>query len=675
MASSIIKTDFKINLINQLLESVSEPANTVYYMFASRHVPYANGDSTPPSATDSENITVQLYREMLFGKRITSDDMIPLIKRHDWESGTVYTEYDDQNENLSAEEYYTVVNAASTYHVFKCLYNNGNTASTIEPDFSAVDVEDEYYETSDGYIWKYMYSANSTIVNKFATDEYFPLVSNTIVEENCVEGAIDIIKVVGSGNGYNNYVSGNNYFSTSGITIEGNTLLYDISTNSSSSTSNDYYNDCYIYIAADSNTQSIGLYRKIVDYVVTPDYKSIVLANAFPTNAISTSSRWEIYPGVAISGDGNQTVNAEARAIVNSSGNTIHKIDVLNRGADYHFATATVDVYAGVGATNAELRVIKSPHFGHGSNATVELSSIDLGVSVTFSNTESNTIPITNDYRTVGIIRDPLFSNVAIEVQSISSSFVVGETVYKINPIKCGVDAVSDSGNTVITAASGDFVNQFAANDKIYMTDGTNYMLGVVNSVTNSSYLSLTSNAGFTSSNVHFYIANTSTYGNVVSANTTVLHLSGVRGIVETDDVLIGSSSGTRMIANTVSRAGVNKNFDTFVNMYKYRGSIISGEFSEDETVYQSSVSTANASLHSIVTIGSNTDMYVTNKFGSIITPGQIVGDTSDAIFNATAEYLPEIVFRSGDILFYENLTPVSRDELQSETIKFIFDF
>lgn len=675
MAKKIVKTDFKLNTINQLIESITEPANTTYYMFVSRHNVYDDGDSNIPDATDNESTTIDLYREMVFGKRLSNNDMITMIPRHDWESGKYYTQYDDKDSSLFTKEFYAIVNASSTYHVYKCLYNNGNTASTIEPDFSAVDPEDEYYETSDGFIWKYMYSANSMIVDKFATDDYFPVVSNTTVESNAVEGAIDIIKVIGTGNNFNNYVAGNNYFTTSGIAIGGNTLLYDISVNSTASSSNDYYNGCYIYVVADSNTQSIGLYRKIDDYIVTNEYKGIVLSNSFPTNAISTSTRWEIYPGVNINGDGAQTINAEARAIVNAAGNTIYKIDMLNRGADYQFATAEVFTYSSVGATNAVLQVIKSPHFGHGSNAALELGSRSLGVSISFSNTESNTIPVTNDYRTVGILKDPVFSNASIQIQSSSGSFITNEKVFKINPILCGVTANLDSSNSIVTATASDFENQFSANDKIYFTDGSNYMLATVNSVTNSSYLELTTNATFTSSNASFYIANTSSFANVTSSNTTYLVLNNINGIISTNDVLIGSNSGAYMVANNISRSGINKNFNTFVNMYKYRGTVVAGSFIDDETIYQDDIETSNSILHSIVTSGSNTDLYTTNKFGTYQVPGQIIGNSSDAIFNATQEYEPELSFRSGDILFYENISPVNREETQSETIKFIFDF
>lgn len=668
-----ITNSFRLHSINQFIESITEESNTIYYAFAAKHTAYANGDSTIPDPLDSEGYTTDVYRDMVFGKKIGANDVIQVIPRHDWTSGTIYTEYDDEDASLFDKEFYTVVNASSTYHVYKCLYNNGNTASTIEPDFAAVDPEDEYYETSDGYIWKYMYSVNNSIISKFSTTTYFPVTSNTTVESNAVEGAIDIIKVTGAGNTYNNYIAGNNYFAADDLRLGGNTLLYDISGNSSAASSNDYYNGCYIYIK-NGAAGEVGQYKKIVDYIANSTSKTIQLESAF-TNAISIASVYEIYPGVVITGDGTQTINAEARAIVNAAGNTIQKIDILNRGQDYQSAEAFVYAYPDVGAANATLRVIKSPHFGHGSNSALELGATSIAVSVTFSNNESNTIVQSNDYRTIGILKDPLFSNVEIASSTQQGTFITNEIVYKISPIKLGADAVLDATSTTISSTTADFTNQFSANDFIYLSDGTNHMLGVVNTVVNSSHLTLTTNSAFSAAAADFYLPKTSSYGILSFSNTSTIRVANVSGFIETNDKMIGKNSGAYLVANTISRSGVNKNFETFINMYKYKGTITAGSFSQDETIYQDSASDANTKLHSVDTSGVEDVMYTTNKFGSFTVPGTLTGTTSEALMSVTEEYEPEIAFKSGRIIFMENVSPITRQSGQSETFKFIFEF
>jgi hypothetical protein len=46
--------------------------------------------------------------------------------------------YDDQDQYLNLKNFYSIVKASSFYHIYKCLDNNGNTASTITPDISHI---------------------------------------------------------------------------------------------------------------------------------------------------------------------------------------------------------------------------------------------------------------------------------------------------------------------------------------------------------------------------------------------------------------------------------------------------------------------------------------------------------------------------------------------------------
>jgi hypothetical protein len=52
-----------------------------------------------------------------------------MVIKHVWTSNTVYAQYDD-TVALKEENFYVV---PSTRDVFKCIYNNGGLASTIEP--------------------------------------------------------------------------------------------------------------------------------------------------------------------------------------------------------------------------------------------------------------------------------------------------------------------------------------------------------------------------------------------------------------------------------------------------------------------------------------------------------------------------------------------------------------
>lgn len=101
---------------------------------------------------------------------------------------------------------------------------------------------------------------------------------------------------------------------------------------------------------------------------------------------------------VTISGDG---TGATANATVESG--EVTAITVTAGGSGYTSATATI---SGDGA-NATATVIISPKGGHGSNAIEELGGKYVMVNVRLDGSEANTFSTANEFRQVGILRDP----------------------------------------------------------------------------------------------------------------------------------------------------------------------------------------------------------------------------------------------------------------------------
>lgn len=437
MSTQLITNYFRLHNVKQFQESVSETANSVYYVFAGQHMTYPAGDSNVPDITNTvDNTLYSSYQEMVFGKRVTPSDVAVMAKRYDWTSNTQYTAY-RSTEDITDKPYYVGIDSGLSYDVFKCLDNNTNAFSTVAPDVTQTSPDDEYYSTSDGYVWKYMYSVDASTFSKFATDLYIPVFANTQVSGNAVSGAIDVIAIDFRGSNYNTYLS--NTFISTDLRIGGNPLKYNIANNAFSS--NNFYIDSYLYLTGGTG---YGQGSRIVDYVVTGSTKTVTLAEAFPI-APDVSTSYEITPYVYIVGDGD---NAIARAKVDTSqANTISGIEIINRGVNYTYATATVLGNTGGVSNAAVLSVIRGPKNGHGYDPEYELSGSALGISVTFANTETGTIPVSNDYRSVGVLKDPLFSTVTLTVGSLTGGFTVGETVTQANTGAQGVVTAWDSIN------------------------------------------------------------------------------------------------------------------------------------------------------------------------------------------------------------------------------------
>lgn len=654
---------FKTHMARQLVESLTEQSNTAYYMFTGKHTQYPDGDTTVTQPVDTiQSLYIDSYENMLFGKKITSSDVKHMIPRNTWTSGTVYSMYEHDNADLFTEDFFVVVNEASLYHVFKCLYNNGGVASTIEPNFADTSADDTFYETSDGYQWKYMYTVDSTTFNKFSTLDFMPVVESANVSGNAVSGAIDVITVTSGGAGYDNYISGQ--FNSTDIKVGGNNLTYAI--NSTASSTNNFYNDCYIYITAGTGN---GQYKKIVDYVVSGGNKEIILESAFTTN-LDNTSEYDISPIVEITSDGNQTVNCVARALVNaSSSNSIYKVEIIDRGVDYRIASAAA-LYSNVVpvSNTAGLKVIIGPKGGHGSNPIDELGATRVGFSVKFSNTESSTIQATNDFRTAGILKDPLFTGVDLNTTGTVGTFAEGETVYQYNPVALdGTVSISATASS-ITGTGTTFDTQVQAGDFILISAGTNKHFGIVNNVVSNTSLYLTSNGSFTNSTSDFALIENSAQGIVTDVSTGLVQLTSVSGVFSGSSTIIGRTSSATATIDTIDINGVTKGFNTFNQMKVFVGTT-SESFANDETVSQALG--GNAKFHSI----NSGKMYVTNQLGVINTSDTVVGQTSGSTFTISSKYPGDIVVDSGDVIYVENFPAIERASDRSETIKVIVEF
>lgn len=639
MATKLTTQKQKLHLANQLIESVSEISNTAYYIFASDHVPRATSE-IPQIDSDLATTLFDPYRKMLFGKRVSGNDVKLVIRNIPWESGVVYSMYDDQDQYLKDSDFYVMVDATEYVHIFKCLDNNRDAISTVEPSFAHIaGANTNIYETSDGYRWKYMYSVDSTTRNQFMTSTWFPLVPNTAVANSTVSGAIDIIKVEGRGTGYHNYLTGT--LRTADIRVNGDTRVYQVS-NSMINHTNGYYTGCLMYLATGTGS---GQWARINDYISNANGNFVTLEQQFsstPTNG----TMFEINPEVKIFGTGRNIVNAVARALVNAySSNSIYRVEMIQRGSGYTFATANVTANSVVGITiPADVRVIQSPFHGHGYDAASELYASEVMFSIKFSNSESNTIPYDNSFQQIGLMKDPVFGEAELNVLSVNGIFIDSEpmVIVKSNPseLSSNIDSY-----TYISFDAG----------YIILSEDANNEAQTVFSIAEAG-----ANCIFS-----------------YQSNATAVGVTDIYGTIQTGDFVFGVSSGAKAVVNSVSRGGVTKLFTTFVEMDRLEGSLSGGAFVADEIVYQGDSlvnATAYGYLHSSNVSGGVISLYVSDKNGEFGN-GRLTGATSLAQADINTVYKPEIIENSGEILFLENIAPVARQNNQTETIQIVFSF
>lgn len=674
--------------VSSALDFVDEvTVGSAYYVFAAKHTPYEGGDTNIPTPNDAVvNNYINIYNDMLFGKKVGNTDIKVMIPRYDWTSGTTYAMYDDVDPVLYTKQFYATVNTGSQYHVYKCLYNDANTSSTVEPS----GTDNDAFETSDGYIWKYMYSANSTIMGKFATTEYMPVVANTSVTGNATPGSIEVIKVEDGGIGYANYLTG--HFETAAdIKVLGSEYTYALGANAS--TLPDFYNNCLLRVTSGAAT---GEYRVITDYNIVGAQKVATIIEPFD-NVIDVNDTFEVYPFVDVfDTSGVKQINCIARAIVTgASSNTVTKVEIMNPGSGYRSAIAVIRPANNVGVTaNASLRAIMSPPDGHGANCFSELGANYAGVAVKFIENEgvAPELRTENDYRQVGLLKNPLFANVELMYSAGNTvgNFIPTERVSQYSQVRLTGTANTFS-NSTIKGNSTLFQYNLSIGDRLLITDGVSNVYGNIASIASNTQLTLDVNAAFTSSSCNISLVRATSYG-IISANSSgTIYLANVNvSNVSSSMKFIGEQSWCTTVADTIKicRGGstpdvrVTNNYSTFNQLTKFAGTVTSGTFAADETVTQySAISYAqpSARVYAVIDDLVGTDyLYVTNvqnTWQQGATNGISTGNTSDAQFTVTAKYEGELVPGSGEVVYIENLAPITRSNSQTETIKLILEF
>lgn len=457
---------------------------THYFTYASgAAVVPTTGDSVEAPEDSDRYTSVEAYDDMIFAKRIRSSDIALMVKRNLWTENTVYSQYDDNDPNLYMKPFFVVVDDITEYNVYKCLFNNNDSPSTEPPFKNGNSLDYRPFETSDKYIWKFMYGITKFEYEKFSTSRYIPLIANNEIIDNATPGTIDVIRVINGGSGYDNWFTG--AFTSSDIRYLGSNRIYGLTGDFEPSALDDFYQGCVLKI---TNSQTPGLegqYRNITSSIGIGPKKYVVLDSPFSTTP-SVNDSYEIFPSVYIWGDGNETLPASARAIVNTnslSGNSVSNIEVLSPGRNYRNAIANFIlppvVTDSVTYKDAVLQPIVSPPEGHGGNPYNELGARSVGVSVTVTETENGTIPANNDFRSVGIIKNPEFNNVILTHGTAVGSFSIGEEVVQYKAVKlfgkvetvAGSNLVFKTGNgqisSTLTVANSGFGYDHTINDTL----------------------------------------------------------------------------------------------------------------------------------------------------------------------------------------------------------------
>ena len=223
--SAIVTDQFRINNAGNFLADVNNSENS-YYVFVGLSNPSAavrssvafgrnandsawNDDDTREKPVDNFNYLNHTKDTMIFGKKITPENIRRVVRKIQWTKENRYDmyrhDYDDENRALTGKtsrlydsDFY-VIN--KDFNVYICIDNGSSGINTTgnrslnEPTLTGLEPFRATGSSDDGYRWKYLFTVAPSDIIKFDATEFIPLPNNWTTTDD-----INIANVRDNGN-------------------------------------------------------------------------------------------------------------------------------------------------------------------------------------------------------------------------------------------------------------------------------------------------------------------------------------------------------------------------------------------------------------------------------------------------------------------------------------------
>lgn len=325
---AIITDDFKRRFVQTILNDIADSAQH-YYIGIGRSQQWDSADiPTVPTNSLLEERNFRLSLQSL-KKAETVSYVVP---RYNWVAGTIYSAWNNNQVGYPSNAYYVRTDDNAVYI---CLEQGKNaTGAPVTSTVRPTGVTTTPFRTSDGYVWKFLYTIGAAQANNFLSANYMP------------------VRLIDSSGG-----------SDPAVDIE----QYGI--------------------------QNAAVIGSIANITVT-----------------SGGTGYTSAPTVSIIGDGDS-----AQAVATISSGAVVKVEMKDSAAgtlyrpghDYNYAEVK---FTGGGGSGAAARVNISDNNGFGANPILDLKSTAMMFNTKPAGAENEDFIIGQDFRQVGIIRNPLDS-------------------------------------------------------------------------------------------------------------------------------------------------------------------------------------------------------------------------------------------------------------------------
>tara|TARA_B100001175_G_scaffold63574_2_gene51726 strand:+ start:5773 stop:7308 length:1536 start_codon:yes stop_codon:yes gene_type:complete len=212
---AVITDQIRVLNATNFVSGINTSTNSYYVFIGLPNATAVASDwnTNTPAPIDNFDEHDSIYDTLISAKKITSTDVLRVIKKITWSTGTIYEMYrqDYSINKLSPQTSATALYNTNFYvmnsdfRVYECIYNGAapsnsgaGVISLEEPTHTDLQPRLE----SDGYIWKYLYTIKPSDIIKFDSADYIPVPadwgSNTDVADvrnAAVDGRIETIVI------------------------------------------------------------------------------------------------------------------------------------------------------------------------------------------------------------------------------------------------------------------------------------------------------------------------------------------------------------------------------------------------------------------------------------------------------------------------------------------------
>lgn len=400
---NILTTDLRRKNIDNFLNTIKN--ESVYFCFSNPDS--WNSTETPSNPTDAFDINANVHNDMLYAKRITTNNASYVIPNVPWTSGSIYQQYSD-TEDLSIlcrTKSYVPAQATATIlngSVSSIIITDGGSGYTSAPavTFSSGSATAQATINNGSVVSISVLGggSNYSVAPTVTIAAPLPSVSSTAFDMKpmyVITDEMNVYKCISNNGNLTSTVKPSSTATSGTFNVAGSTGVYTWK---------------YMYTVSDTDTERFYTTNWIPVKTLQSNDSSTQWTVQF------NAGRTTLNAAIGATGSGfTSTIGVVDNSII--SQNDILLIgneQVRVSGATGFIGSTGIVVYRGynsttAGATGANTVVYDLTGRNHGEDPVAELNATNLMVKVRVTGNEGDQIVDSNEYRQISIVSNPVY--------------------------------------------------------------------------------------------------------------------------------------------------------------------------------------------------------------------------------------------------------------------------